>query len=91
MPRHSLFGVAIVVAAGIVGAAASQQPVFRSGVDLVTVDVTVVDGTGKPVEGLAADRFDVRVDGLRRRVVWAEYVPHQPTPPARTKRRDPAD
>lgn len=82
MPRHSLFGVAIVVAAGIVGAAASQQPVFRSGVDLVTVDVTVVDGTGKPVEGLAADRFDVRVDGLRRRVVWAEYVPHQPTPPA---------
>jgi VWFA-related protein len=57
----------------------SQQAVFRSGVDLVTVDVTVVDRQGTPVEGVAADRFDVRVDGLKRRVVWAEYVPHQPT------------
>ena len=57
----------------------SQQTVFRSGVDLVTVDVSVVDGKGSPVQGISADRFNVRVDGLQRRVVWAEYVPYRPT------------
>jgi VWFA-related protein len=59
--------------------AREQQPVFRTGVDLVTVDVTVLDGAGTPIEGLAADRFDVRIDGASRRVVWAEYVRHQLT------------
>ncbi len=29
-----------------------QQPVFRSGVELVALDVTVVDKDGKPITGL---------------------------------------
>jgi len=64
----------------LVPLSAQQPAVFRSGVDLITVDVTVLDGSGKPVDGLGADRFDVRVDDAVRRVVWAEYVRHQLTP-----------
>ena len=59
---------------------AAQQTVFRSGVDVVTADVTVVDGDGTPIPGLGADSFEVKVDGDARRVIWAEYVPHKVTP-----------
>ena len=59
---------------------AAQQPVFRSGVELVTIDVTVMDKRGEPLEGLGADRFDVTVDGAPRRVVWAEFVRHRSAP-----------
>src|SRR5262249_31807019 len=72
------------VAAALVAVVASGQAVFRSRVDVVTVDVTVVEAGGAPIEGLAADRFDVVVDGVKRRVLWAEYVSHEraPSPPA---------
>jgi VWFA-related protein len=70
---------AVCVLAGFTGAAA-QQTVFRSGVDVVTADVTVVNGDGRPIPGLGADAFDVKVDGTPRRVVWAEFVPHRVTP-----------
>src|SRR5262245_16162255 len=55
-------------------AAASQQPTFRTGVDLVTVDVGVVDSRGNPVEDLRAPDFAVKIDGQVRRVVSAELV-----------------
>src|SRR6188768_840423 len=64
--------------------AAQQQPVFRSRVELVTVDVTVVDADGEPVTDLTADRFEISVNGSPRRVVWAEFVSHQSKPPAVT-------
>jgi VWFA-related protein len=53
-----------------------QAPTFRSGVDLVTVDVTVVDGTGVPIEGLAADDFELSVDSQARPIVSAQFVSH---------------
>ena len=49
-------------------------PVFRSGVELVTVDVGVVDRQGRPVPGLSAGDFTVNVAGQPRRVVSAEFV-----------------
>ena len=52
----------------------AQTPVFQVGVDLVAVDVSVVDSTGRPAFSLAAADFEVKVDGRPRQVVSAEYV-----------------
>jgi VWFA-related protein len=51
-----------------------QQPVFRAGVDLLTVDATVVDREGRQVTDLKPPEFQVEVDGDTRPVVSAEYV-----------------
>jgi len=48
-----------------------QGPTFRTGVDLVAVDVAVVDRRGRPVEDLRAPEFSVKIDGEVRRVVSA--------------------
>lgn len=58
----------------------AQQPVFRSRVELVTLDVTVIGRDGDQVDNLTADRFVLTVDGSPRRVVWAEFVAHRPPP-----------
>lgn len=49
------------------------QPV-RSGIDLITIDATVVSGDGTPVRGLGPTDFSVTVDGKPRRVVGWQYV-----------------
>lgn len=54
--------------------APAQGPTFRTGVDVVTVDVAVVDAAGKPVEDLRAPEFTVKIDGEVRRVVSAELI-----------------
>ena len=74
----------VLVAAADVGVARTTKPgdqsepaqsgqtpltVFRSEVDIVAADVTVVDKDGKPVTGLLAPEFTVRVDGKPRRIV----------------------
>ena len=51
-----------------------QQPVFRAGIELVTVDVTVLDSNGRQVMDLAPADFQVEIDGDRRQVTSAEYV-----------------
>jgi VWFA-related protein len=51
-----------------------QQPVFRAGVELVSVDVAALDTNGRQVTDLAAADFLVDVDGERRQVVSAEYI-----------------
>jgi VWFA-related protein len=49
-------------------------PVFRGGVELLTVDATVVDRDGRQIRDLTAADFTVEVDGNARPVVSAEYV-----------------
>ncbi len=56
--------------------AQTQQPVFRSGVDLVTVDVLVVDKDGRPIPELKAEDFTVTVDGKPRRIASVEHLTH---------------
>lgn len=52
----------------------NQTPSFRSRVDLLAVDVSVVDRNGRPVENLTAADFVVKVDGVARQVVSADLV-----------------
>jgi VWFA-related protein len=51
-----------------------QPPVFRGGVELLTVDATVVDGDGRQIKDLKPSEFAVEVDGRPRPIVSAEYV-----------------
>jgi len=56
--------------------AQSQQPVFRSGTDLVTVPVSI-ESNGKPVSRLAPDDFILLDNGVRQtvEVVHGESIP----------------
>ena len=51
-----------------------QPPAFRSGIEVVTVEVGVVDKQGQPLRGLGPADFVVTVGGQKRRVVTAEFV-----------------
>jgi VWFA-related protein len=51
-----------------------QTPAFRSGIEVVTVDVGVVDKHGLPLRGLTPADFVVTVAGQPRRVVTVEFV-----------------
>jgi VWFA-related protein len=55
-------------------AAAQQPPVFEVGVDVVAVDVSVIDPSGRPYRGLTSEDFTVKVDGKPRRVVSVESL-----------------
>jgi VWFA-related protein len=51
-----------------------QPPTFRSGIEVVSIDVGVVDRQGQPLRGLGPGDFTVSVAGQPRRVVSAEFV-----------------
>lgn len=54
-----------------------SPPVFRSGVELVAIDATIVDSDGRPIVGLGPADFDIQVDGRPRRTVTAEFVQYR--------------
>jgi VWFA-related protein len=56
-------------APGSVPISAQQLPTFRTGVDLVQIDVSVLDKDRRPVRGLTAADFTVVEDGKPRSVV----------------------
>ena len=55
-------------------------PTFRTGVEVITVDVAVVNRNGMPVTDLHAPEFTVKIDGEVRRVVSADLVKFNYTP-----------
>ena len=78
--RLRALGAAGIVVAGLLisypggPAAGAQQATFRATVDLVAVDVQVVDRDGLPIPNLGPEKFEVTIDGRKRRVVSANFV-----------------
>src|SRR5260221_2640291 len=52
------------------GGAKPPQVPFRAGVDLVSLNVTVADGTGKDIPDLTAEDFNVFEDGVKQDVTF---------------------
>jgi VWFA-related protein len=52
----------------------SQLPTFRTGANLVRVDVTVLDGRGNPVPALNADDFLIEEDGVPQKVSSLKFI-----------------
>jgi VWFA-related protein len=50
------------------------QPTFRTTLDVVAVDVSVIDREGRPVDDLRLDEFALKIDGKRRHVRSAEFI-----------------
>jgi VWFA-related protein len=50
------------------------QPTFRTAVDVVAVDVSVIDRDGRPVNDLKTGDFALKVDGRPRPVRSAEFI-----------------
>lgn len=51
-----------------------QGPTFKSGVDLIRLDVTVVEKDGNPIADLNSEDFEVKVDGKVRPVVTSRFL-----------------
>src|SRR5471032_1488417 len=78
-----------IVAGGVAFVPDPQQgqvPVFKSGVELVAVDVQVVDHDGRPTLSLGADQFQVQIDGHHRQVVSANLVQYSTSRPGAVQR-----
>ena len=52
-----------------------EAPPFRVGVDAVRIDAVVTDRNGRIVSDLTADDFEVRQDGNRQTVTFAQFMP----------------
>jgi VWFA-related protein len=52
-----------------------EAPPFRVGVDAVRIDAVVTDRDGLIVSNLTADDFEVRQDGKRQTVTFAQFMP----------------
>ena len=75
--------IAVWLSAALAGAAqaqapsppqAPQAPVFRAGIELVSVDITAIDGTGRQVTDLSAADLQVEIDGSKRQVATVDYI-----------------
>lgn len=61
--------------------AQQSQPTFRSGRELLRLEVTVVDNSGQPVRDLGVGDFVVTVDGKPRAVSFARFYGPESNPP----------
>ena len=76
MIRPTLLFVVLAGAASFAQAPTVQAPqaVFRSGVEIVRLDVRVVDADGRPVKDLRAEEINVYEGGQRRPIVLFQHI-----------------
>lgn len=89
MPVRTIVSVFIaVVATAVLSAqappASQNPPTFRSGVDLIEVDVIVTDRQGNPVRDLTKDDFEIIEEGRSQSVRTFALVDLPVPPPAPT-------
>ncbi|HVW06203.1 MAG TPA: VWA domain-containing protein [Vicinamibacterales bacterium] len=74
----------VVFSACLLAQSQGERPAFKSGVDVVQIDVSVLDGKRRPVRGLTSKDFTVLEDGKPRDVVAFTPVdlPARTTAPA---------
>jgi hypothetical protein len=70
----STIAAAMVTSVTVSSQRPESQPAFRAQVDVMTIDVTVFDRNGVPVEDLRPDDFVVKVGDETRRVLSAELT-----------------
>jgi VWFA-related protein len=94
-PTRGLLVLALAATCGIAGvyaqdkppAAPDQQPVFRTGIDTVRVDVIVTDRQGNPVTDLKLEDFEILEDGKPQKAETFRLVKiDTATQPAYTQR-----
>ena len=72
--RRAHYATATLLVLFAVTLQAQQLPVFRAGVELPEVDVSVVDADGDPITDMNAEEFVVSVDGESRRIASAQFI-----------------
>jgi VWFA-related protein len=90
-PLIGLLASSLLAIGAVVAAQQSGQPpqtTFKSGVDLILIEATVLDKDGRPIADLQAKDFSIKLGGRTRTVAAAEYIPAgrttaaAPAPPA---------
>ena len=71
--HRSMMTLALGLAVSLEASPQQPAPVFRSGVDLLTVQAVVMDKDGRPVRDLQTSDFTVTVNGQPRKVVFARF------------------
>ncbi|MEO8678873.1 MAG: VWA domain-containing protein [Vicinamibacterales bacterium] len=80
--RHAVavFGILLSLAATLRAAPPQQSaPVFRAGIDVLTIEASVLDSGGLPVGDLKPGDFTVTIDGRPRTVVFSDFHGGQST------------
>jgi len=68
--------LALALAAVLAWQDPQRPPTFRTGAELVRVDVTVIDRKGHPVTNLTADDFAVKEDGVPQKIQSFKFLEH---------------
>ena len=72
---YRLVGLGLVLAGGTTVTLAAQQQRFRGGIELVSLSVSVTDGSAKYVTDLTQADFDVFEDGAKQTITFFSRVP----------------
>ncbi|MEO6213309.1 MAG: VWA domain-containing protein [Vicinamibacterales bacterium] len=65
---------ALMLAATVGWQDAQRPPTFRTGAEVVRVDVTVIDSRGRPVTDLTANDFVIDEDGVRQQIQSFKFI-----------------